>query len=749
MEGLRLPQAVQRIVEEGSCLWVDSATGCYEVTDGPLFQARFNALRRRKQQGDEACARAFSGMHRYFTLLSGDGWGRTGSKFCPKAREAAAPAPPKPSGSWFVQDVKYWYQWGQGSTSEQQLKCSACDSSEWTLAAGENRSLIGTFLAAVRAETAIYRRAKTDAAHQEDDIIVTASQQEALAALKALVAAARAAETMQENDHSERGRCSIWDLRGVHLGAGICVTKTRDDLFLAFIIWAEQEPGSFNVSKALRRLQAFAKFQEENFEAYLSEPIDLAELAKCDVETSLPASKTASGHRWISYHRMNLPWEFTGERVKEIIRCNFGIALCLIFDDVSVKCGVLWVEDMCDATFNAIMQWCVHVEWVHGSVLSHMWYQAAPISFCGYHAFISRSASWWFRWAVNVYSFLGLDGIKVHYCDEERADLSSYFGAAQDGSWPIGVSTFARWVAGARGRCRIGDSAEAPGAIFSSSSRGNSSDTAMLALPALGDSSHQHPTLWTPLEEGNAAAETWMSNGETDVDGCPFWPVLVDMEPDLGGDVGRVRGPSASAGEAGGLATTSEARGLMERGEAAPLLAPGRGRGGSRPAGAGWTRREGEEGEEGEEGGEKGGEGATVEEDKVNARLYEYGVVHMKIAPAEFKATALSRIRDLYQLLQTLETKGAVRACSEGAGGKVGGEPMSIFGFSRLFVSDVNAFNAGVRSMVQQVAGSGSWVRDSHYLAYHRIRDSHYLAYHIVCEYCYPAYPIVREYHYL
>ena len=158
---------------------------------------------------------------------------------------------------------------------------------------------------------------------------------------------------------------------------------------------------------------------------------------------------------------------------------------------------------------------------------------------------------------------------------------------------------------------------------------------------------------------------------------------------------------------------------------------------------------EGEEGEEGEGGGEKGGEGATVEEDKVNARLYEYGVVHMKIAPAEFKATALSRIRDLYQLLQTLETKGAVRACSEGAGGKVGGEPMSIFGFSRLFVSDVNAFNAGVRSMVQQVAGSGSWVRDSHYLAYHRIRDSHYLAYHIVCEYCYPAYPIVREYHYL
>ena len=97
--GLSLPQTVQRIVEEGSCLWRDPATGCYEVTDGTLFQARFNALRRRKHQGDNASARAFSAMHRHFTLLSGDGWGRTGSKFCPKARAAAAPALPKPSGS--------------------------------------------------------------------------------------------------------------------------------------------------------------------------------------------------------------------------------------------------------------------------------------------------------------------------------------------------------------------------------------------------------------------------------------------------------------------------------------------------------------------------------------------------------------------------------------------------------------------------------------------------------------------------
>ena len=376
--GLRLPQTVQRIVEEGSCLWHDTATGCYEVTDGTLFQARFNALRRRKHQGDNASARAFSAMHRHFTLLSGDGWGRTGSKFCPKARAAAAPALPKPSGSWFFQDVKYCYQCGQGSTSERQHKCSACDSGEWTLAAGESRSLIRTFLAQAKAEVAIHKQGKTDAAHQEDDFIVTASQQEALAALKALVAAAVAAEARQKREHGGTGRCSIWDLRGVHLGAGICVAKTRDDLFLAFVMWAEQEPGSFNVSKAMRRLQAFAEFQEAHFEAFLSEPIELADLAKCDL-VNLPVSKTTSGHRALVFNGMKYP-EFTRENVKDIMRFNFGIALCMSFDDVSVRCGVMWIENLGSVPFKRVMEWCVHIEWGQGSALSHLWYQVVFVT---------------------------------------------------------------------------------------------------------------------------------------------------------------------------------------------------------------------------------------------------------------------------------------------------------------------------------------------------------------------------------
>ena len=54
MEGLRLPQAVQRIAEEGTCLkWISAPDSLqvsfYEVTDGARWnKVRFNALRRHR-----------------------------------------------------------------------------------------------------------------------------------------------------------------------------------------------------------------------------------------------------------------------------------------------------------------------------------------------------------------------------------------------------------------------------------------------------------------------------------------------------------------------------------------------------------------------------------------------------------------------------------------------------------------------------------------------------------------------------
>ena len=200
MEGLRLPQAVQRIAAEGTCLlWVsDSAHGSfYEVTDGARFEERFNALRRHRhhQSAGGYAQRSFSGMHRHFVLLSGDGWARTGSKFCPKpvgscgvqapflrpaSPRPAVPASPKASGSWFFQDVKYCYRCGQGSTSEARQKCCACNGTEWTWAAGESTSVMKRFLTLIQRTQQAKREGHHAAAHHAGDYIVTGSQQEAL-----------------------------------------------------------------------------------------------------------------------------------------------------------------------------------------------------------------------------------------------------------------------------------------------------------------------------------------------------------------------------------------------------------------------------------------------------------------------------------------------------------------------------------------------------------------------------------------
>lgn len=91
-------------------------------------------------------------------------------------------------------------------------------------------------------------------------------------------------------------------------------------------------------------------------------------------------------------------------------------------------------------------------------------------------------------------------------------------------------------------------------------------------------------------------------------------------------------------------------------------------------------------------------------DDEVKARFSDYALVHMQITPNQLKSTALSRIRDLYELLHTLEDKDAVVMCSEVSRGGCERDD-SIFGFSRLLVHDINEFNEGVKGMV---------ARDSH-----------------------------------
>ena len=77
--GLLLQDAVGRIADEGGCLeWVPASGPAsdahYVVLDGDLFEARFNAIRRRKRpRTGTSVARSFSGMSKHFVLLSGEG----------------------------------------------------------------------------------------------------------------------------------------------------------------------------------------------------------------------------------------------------------------------------------------------------------------------------------------------------------------------------------------------------------------------------------------------------------------------------------------------------------------------------------------------------------------------------------------------------------------------------------------------------------------------------------------------------
>ena len=725
MEGLRLPQAVQRIAEEGTCLqWISAPDSLqvsfYEVTDGALFQERFNALRRRRLQsadGQSAAQRSFSGMHRHFALLSGDGWAHTGSKFCLKpdprggadsqarfARRGRKPAAPKAS-SWFFHDVKYCYLCGQGSTSEAQQKCSACNGSEWTLAAGESKSVIRSFLTHAKAEIASLRQSQNAAAHQEADYIVTASQQEALLALKAMVAAAVAAEARQGGKQSGSRKC-IWDLRGVHLGAGICVAKTRNDLFLAFIMWAEQEAGRFNVSKAMRRLQTFAEYQEEHFE-HLREPIELAELAEIELSDegrllSLPLSKTTSGHRALVF-TCEKKFGVTPESCRRTTRFIFGVVLCLSFDDLTVTNGVVSFQDLSDASFSNI------VESGCGGVGSYttLWLQAAPLKFVHEHIFVS-SSQWWVRWGVNIYTFLGwTEPFSVHYSNEEGADVSSYFDFEDPAMVHRGAEPFARCVASSPGRCWVDYAAQPPGDDFfffsSSRSSDSSSDSGLLSptvacaysfphsappeYPGLlemapcanledgaaGDSQEWKIALEVGVAgdgggEGRATPETWMASTEmqlglspphppkhplplpASLSHAPFWrPPLNMAAVGAGNDthVLRERGPLTNQGTGGGVVAGARG-GVEDVSPAVSCLGP------AYPPQAGGAAK-------GPKKGQRAGVGAGDEEDEVSTRLLEYAALHMNILPCEFKATALARVRDLHELLRALEARGTVR----------------------------------------------------------------------------------------
>ena len=49
-----------------------------------MFENRIEALRRKRKRVDDSKGRPFSRMHKYFKMLDGDGWAKSGTRFVPK-----------------------------------------------------------------------------------------------------------------------------------------------------------------------------------------------------------------------------------------------------------------------------------------------------------------------------------------------------------------------------------------------------------------------------------------------------------------------------------------------------------------------------------------------------------------------------------------------------------------------------------------------------------------------------------------
>ena len=96
-------------------------------------------------------------------------------------------------------------------------------------------------------------------------------------------------------------------------------------------------------------------------------------------------------------------------------------------------------------------------------------------------------------------------------------------------------------------------------------------------------------------------------------------------------------------------------------------------------------------------------EGEEIYNPNKDDKFEDYLLLHCGIRAADLKVNALARIRDISQLLCDLEQENIVRLVHEHAeadASSAARDVASIFGFTKMFVDEVAAFNERVTSMV-------------------------------------------------
>ena len=152
----------------------------------------------------------------------------------------------------------------------------------------------------------------------------------------------------------------------------VCVGKTRNDIHRAFLLWSQKQDDrandSFNVSKAFRRLEAFASYQLKMYEPYFSTAVDITspriiEASKL-MNIKVPDQTYQDGAVcWLidlektDFDAMaQLSTESNVCSLNDLMRYFWALMLRSMFDDVACSEGAIILEHIGSVGISKMMQ---------------------------------------------------------------------------------------------------------------------------------------------------------------------------------------------------------------------------------------------------------------------------------------------------------------------------------------------------------------------------------------------------------
>jgi len=136
--------------------------------------------------------------------------------------------------------------------------------------------------------------------------------------------------------------------------------KTLNDLFLAFLVWAKikdedkvklslKEDGEyFNVSKAFRRLESYAKFMEDTGEELINPPLTKSSVQSCIEAWAMTSSIDNQGRHvwWIDFAQIDQATLHERYTVTESFRACVYFAHQVMYDANAQSNGMVFVENV-------------------------------------------------------------------------------------------------------------------------------------------------------------------------------------------------------------------------------------------------------------------------------------------------------------------------------------------------------------------------------------------------------------------